>query len=69
MVYLAGSKLSVAVLGNLGFAVALSLYKLITLVRRHGQHCLQSTLPCLVIQGTHPPPSLPADVPGPVARL
>ena len=32
MVYLGSSKLSVAVLGNLGFATALATYKLLTLV-------------------------------------
>lgn len=35
MVYLSSSKFSIAVLGNLGFALALSVYKVITLVRAH----------------------------------
>ena len=33
MVYLSSSKFSIAVLGNLGFALALSVYKVITTVR------------------------------------
>lgn len=33
MVYLSSSKFSIAVLGNLGFAFALSVYKIITWVR------------------------------------
>lgn len=33
MLYLSSSKFSVAILGNLGFALALSMYKVITTVR------------------------------------